>query len=160
MRTYIPKQGDIERAWYVVDATGQNIGRLASDIARVLHGKHKPTFTPNADVGDHVVVVNAAKVTFTGTKASNKKYYRHSGYPGGLRELSLEKMLQQHPERVLEKAIRGMLPRNRLGQDMYRKLKVYPGPSHPHEAQQPRDLGELFRGQPTGARYANTGKEE
>lgn len=155
MKTYVPKKGDIERQWYVVDAAGQNLGRLASDVARVLRGKHKPTFTPNDDVGDHVVITNAAQVVFTGTKASDKVYYSHSLYPGGLREMNLEKMLQQHPERVLEKAIRGMLPHNRLGQAMYRKLKVYAGPDHQHDAQRPRPLGEAFLGQKTGARYEN-----
>ncbi len=154
MKTYVPKKGEVEQSWYVVDATGQNLGRLASDIARVLRGKHKPTYTPNYDVGDFVVVVNASKVAFTGKKLTDKTYYRHSGYPGGLREFSLEKMLEQHPERVLEKAVRGMLPHNRLGEDMYRKLKVYSGADHPHEAQRPRDLGHAFRGQVTGARYS------
>jgi large subunit ribosomal protein L13 len=154
MKTYIPKQGEVTQAWYVVDATDQNIGRLASDIARVLRGKHKPTFTPNDDVGDFVIVVNAAKVAFTGKKLSDKTYYRHSGYPGGLREFSLDKMLQLHPERVLEKAVRGMLPHNRLGDAMYRKLKVYPGAEHPHVAQRPRNLGYAFAGQKTGARYS------
>lgn len=154
MKTYVPKRGEVEQFWYVVDATGQNLGRLASDIARVLRGKHKPTYTPNDDVGDFVVVVNASKVAFTGKKLTDKTYYRHSGYPGGLREFSLEKMLDRHPERVLEKAVRGMLPHNRLGEDMYRKLKVYPGAEHPHEAQRPRDLGYAFPGQVTGARYS------
>ena len=153
MKTYVPKKGEVERQWYLVDATGQNLGRLSSDIARVLRGKHKPFYTPNADVGDHVVVVNAAKVAFTGAKLTDKKYYSHSHYPGGLKEISLEKMLARHPERVLEKAVRGMLPHNRLGEAMYQKLKVYAGPDHPHTAQQPRDLGEVFRGQPTGAKY-------
>ncbi|HLJ69404.1 MAG TPA: 50S ribosomal protein L13 [Chloroflexota bacterium] len=155
MKTYVPKQGEIERSWYVVDASGKNLGRLASDIARVLRGKHKPTFTPNADVGDYVIVVNAGKVAFTGKKLTDKMYYRHSGYPGGLTEMTLQDMLAKHPERVLEKAVRGMIPHNHLGDDVYRKLKVYAGPDHPHEAQQPRDLGEAFGGgQPTGARYA------
>lgn len=156
MKTYVPKKGEVERRWYLVDATGQNLGRLASDIARVLRGKHKPTYTPNDDVGDHVVVINAAKIAFTGNKLGGKMYYSHSQYPGGLRELSLQKMLAQHPERVLEKAVRGMLPHNRLGEQMYQKLKVYPGPNHPHEAQRPRDLGEVFAGQPAGAQYKTT----
>jgi large subunit ribosomal protein L13 len=159
MKTYVPKKGDIERTWYVVDATEQNLGRLASDIARVLRGKHKPTFTPNDDVGDFVIVINAGKIGFTGKKLTDKKYYRHSGYPGGLRELSLETMLEKYPERVLEKAVRGMLPRNRLGDDLFRKLKVYRGAEHPHEAQKPRDLGEAFRGQRTGARYGAVNEE-
>jgi large subunit ribosomal protein L13 len=154
MKTYVPKQGDIVRQWYVVDAAGQNLGRLASDIARVLRGKHKPMYTPNADVGDFVVVVNAEKVATTGTKLTDKMYYRHSGYPGGLTKMSLEDMLARHPERVIEEAVRGMLPHNSLGADMLSKLKVYAGPKHPHDAQQPRALGDAFRGQPTGARYA------
>lgn len=150
MKTHVPKHGEVERQWYFVDATGRNLGRLASDIARVLRGKHKPIFTPNDDVGDFVVVTNADKVVFTGKKATDKIYYSHSHYPGGLREVPLEKMLQRHPERVLEKAVRGMLPHNRLGEDMYRKLKVYAGSSHPHEAQQPRSLESAFSGQSTG----------
>lgn len=160
MKTYVPKQGEIQRTWYVVDASDQNLGRLASDIARVLRGKHKPTFTPNSDVGDFVVVVNAEKVAYTGKKASDKTYYRHSGYPGGLRQFSLQTLLEKHPERVLETAVRGMLPHNRLGDDVYRKLKVYAGPDHPHRAQEPRDLGEAFTGQATGARYAAAGEEK
>ena len=153
MKTYVPKKGEVEHQWYVVDATNQNLGRLASDIARVLRGKHKPQFTPNDDVGDFVVVTNAARITFTGKKSSDKVYYSHSGYPGGLREVTLEKMLERHPQRVLEKAVRGMLPHNRLGEEMYRKLKVYAGPDHPHEAQKPRALAEAFAGQKTGAHY-------
>lgn len=159
MKTYVPKGGEIEQGWYVVDATNQNLGRLASDIARVLRGKHKPVYTPNADVGDFVVVTNAEKITFTGKKFSDKKYYRHSGYPGGLSESNLETMLERHPERVLEKAVRGMLPHNRLGAAMYRKLKVYTGASHPHAAQQPRPLGDVFAGQPCGAQYGNRSGE-
>ena len=156
MKTYVPKKGEIQREWYVVDAAGQNLGRLASDVARVLRGKHKPTFTPNDDVGDFVVVINAARVAFTGKKASDKIYYSHSRYPGGLREVTLERMLERHPERVVEKAVRGMLPHNRLGDDVYRKLKVYAGPDHPHQAQQVRPLGEAFAGQKTGANYARS----
>ncbi len=153
MKTYVPKAGDIERSWYLVDADGKTLGRLASDIARVLRGKHKPTFTPNDDVGDFVVVVNAAKIAVTGNKLADKVYYRHSGYPGGLREMTLEKMLAKQPEKVIETAVRGMLPHNSLGESMLAKLKVYPGPSHPHEAQKPQDLGVVFQGQPAGARY-------
>lgn len=156
MKTYVPKAGEVVQTWYVVDATGQNLGRLASDIARVLRGKHKPTFTPNDDVGDFVIVINAAKIAVTGKKMTDKMYYRHSGYPGGLSQFSLENVLERHPERVLEKAVRGMLPHNRLGEDMYRKLKVYAGADHPHAAQRPLDLGQAFRGQPTGARYSTT----
>lgn len=153
MKTYVPKRGEVERQWYVVDAAGKNLGRLASDIARVLRGKHKPTFTPNDDVGDFVVVVNAERIAFTGNKLTDKKYYRHSGYPGGLREMTLGQMLERHPDRVLLEAVRGMLPHNTLGANMFGKLKVYAGPDHPHSAQQPHDLGEVFRGQPSGARY-------
>jgi large subunit ribosomal protein L13 len=155
MRTYVPKQGDVEQQWYVVDAAGQNLGRLASDIARVLRGKHKPTYTPNQDVGDFVVVINAAQVAVTGKKPSDKQYYRHSGYPGGLSSMNLEEMLRRHPERVLELAVRGMLPHNRLGDEMYRKLRVYAGPTHRHAAQRPRDLGEAFgSSRQTGVKYA------
>lgn len=155
MRTYVPKKGDVEAQWYIIDATGQNLGRLASDIARVLRGKHKPTYTPNTDTGDFVVVTNAGKVSVTGAKLTDKIYYRHSGYPGGLKEMNLETVLARHPERALEHAVRGMLPHNRLGEAMYRKLKVYPGAAHPHAAQQPRDLGEAFGGHRTGATYAS-----
>src|SRR5947208_3105978 len=117
MKTYVPKQGEVQAQWYLVDATGQTLGRLASDIARVLRGKHKPTYTPNDDVGDFVVVVNASKIRVSGKKMTDKTYYRHSGYPGGLREFSLEDLLSSHPERVLEKAVRGMLPHNKLGEN-------------------------------------------
>jgi large subunit ribosomal protein L13 len=157
MKTYVPKQGDVQRHWYIVDADGKNLGRLASDIARVLRGKHKPTYTPNQDVGDFVVVVNAEKISTTGTKLTDKMYRRHSGYPGGLREANLETVLARSPERVLEEAVRGMLPHNRLGEQMMGKLKVYAGGKHPHAAQQPRDLGEAFPGgQPTGVEYARS----
>lgn len=157
MKTYVPKQGDVQRHWYIVDATNKNLGRLASDIARVLRGKHKPTFTPNDDVGDFVIVVNAEKIAVTGTKRSDKLYYRHSGYPGGLRETNLETLLDRNPTRVLEEAVRGMLPHNRLGDQIFGKLKVYAGSSHPHEAQRPQDLGEAFTGgQPTGVAYARS----
>jgi large subunit ribosomal protein L13 len=154
MKTYVPKAGEIERKWYVVDATGQTLGRLASDIARVLRGKHKPQYTPNADTGDFVVVVNAGKIRVSGNKMSDKIYYRHSGYPGGLREMTLEKLLQQYPERAIEIAVKGMLPHTKLGNAMYGKLKVYAEGHHPHEAQQPRNLVEAFPGgQPTGANF-------
>jgi large subunit ribosomal protein L13 len=157
MKTYVPKQGEVERRWYIVDATGKNLGRLASDIARVLRGKHKPVYTPNDDVGDFVVVTNAGKVQVTGTKLNDKIYYRHSGYPGGLKEMTLETLLQRFPERALEEAVRGMLPHNRLGEKMFGKLKVYSGSDHPHAAQQPRHLGEAFRGgQPTGVQYEDS----
>ncbi|MGH2443059.1 MAG: 50S ribosomal protein L13 [Chloroflexota bacterium] len=156
MKTYVPKRGEVEQRWYIVDATNQNLGRLASDIARVLRGKHKPQFTPNDDVGDFVIVTNAAKIAFTGNKLTQKKYYRHSGYPGGLREFTLEALLERHPERVLEEAIRGMMPHNRLGASMLSKLKVYAGPDHPHEAQQPANLAEIFARQPAGASYTRS----
>lgn len=155
MKTYAPIREQIDRQWYVVDATDQRLGRLASDIARVLRGKHKPTYAPHEDVGDFVIVVNAEKITYSGKKATDKIYYRHSGYPGGLKETPLERMLDKHPERVLEKAVRGMLPHTRLGENMFRKLKVYAGPGHPHAAQSPKPLGRAFEGQPTGARYGS-----
>ncbi|MGH2447862.1 MAG: 50S ribosomal protein L13 [Chloroflexota bacterium] len=153
MKTYVPKAGEVESEWYIVDASGQTLGRLATDIARVLRGKHKPAFTPNLDLGDHVIVINAEKIAVTGTKLTDKVYYRHSGYPGGLKTTKLETVLAEHPERALEGAIKGMLPHNRLGADMYRKLRVYAGPHHPHEAQQPRQLSEIYSGQPSGAQY-------
>jgi len=157
MKTYVPKQGDVQRHWYIVDATDKNLGRLASDIARVLLGKHKPTYTPNVDVGDFVVVVNAEKLATTGTKRTDKVYYRHSGYPGGLHQTTMETILERNPERVLQEAVRGMLPHNRLGEQVFGKLKVYAGGDHPHAAQQPRDLGEAFvGGQPTGVAYAGS----
>lgn len=153
MKTYVPKANEVLREWYQVDATGKTLGRLASDIARILRGKHKPTFTPNDDVGDFVIVTNAEKIAVTGKKMTDKIYYRHSGYPGGLRQMNLEQLLARYPERAVEEAVRGMLPHNRLGAAMLTKLKVYAGPNHPHVAQQPRNLGEIFRNQPSGARY-------
>jgi large subunit ribosomal protein L13 len=140
MKTYTPKAKDIQRAWYVVDADGIVLGRLASEVAHVLRGKHKPTFAPHMDMGDHVIVVNAAKVRVTGAKAADKVYYHHSQYPGGLSEVPYERLAERRPERIVEKAIRGMLPRNRLGRQMLRKLAVYAGPEHPHEAQTPEPL--------------------
>ncbi|KAA8966118.1 50S ribosomal protein L13 [Mycobacterium sp.] len=137
MPTYTPKAGDITRAWYVIDATDVVLGRLAVTAATLLRGKHKPTFTPNTDVGDFVIVVNADKVAIGGGKLQNKLVYRHSGYPGGLRQQTIGDLLQRHPERVVEKAIVGMLPKNRLGRALRRKLRVYAGPEHPHAAQQP-----------------------
>jgi len=139
-RTYVTKPEDIQRKWYVVDAKGQTLGRLASEVAQVVRGKHKPIYTPAADVGDYVIVVNAEKVHVTGRKLDQKTYYRHSGYPGGLKEISLRRMLEEHPTRVIELAVRGMLPKNRLGRKMIKKLKVYAGADHPHEAQQPEPL--------------------
>jgi large subunit ribosomal protein L13 len=140
MPTLIPKEKEIERKWFVVDADGQVLGRLATRVATVLRGKHKPIFTPHLDVGDHVVVVNAEKVHLTGRKLRDKQYRWHTGYIGGLREVNAEKMLKAHPERVIEWAVQGMLPKNRLGRAMARKLKVYRGAAHPHQAQQPQPL--------------------
>src|SRR3990167_8587409 len=137
MPTSMPKEREIERKWFVVDADGQVLGRLASRIAAILRGKHKPTFTPHLDVGDHVIVVNAEKVHLTGRKRTEKWYRWHTGYIGGLREVRAETMLRTHPERVIEWAVQGMLPKNRLGRAMARKLKVYRGAAHPHQAQQP-----------------------
>lgn len=129
---------DVERRWFVLDAEGVVLGRLASECARLLHGKHKPSFTPHVDTGDFVVVVNAAKVALTGRRLEQKTYYRHTGYPGGIRSTTAGQLLAKHPERLVEKAVRGMLPKNRLGRQMYRKLKVYGGPEHRHQAQQPK----------------------
>lgn len=140
MKTYSAKQSDIQREWFVVDAAGENLGRLATRIATVLRGKHKPIFTPSMDTGDFVIVVNADKVAVTGRKLDQKMYYRYSGYPGGLTETSLRRMLETHPTRVIEFAVRGMLPKNRLGRAMLKKLKVYAGGTHPHQAQQPKPL--------------------
>ena len=140
MKTYSPKAKDIQRSWFVVDADGATLGRLASEVAHVLRGKHKPTFAPHMDGGDHVIVVNAEKIRVTGAKAEDKLYYNHSQYPGGLREVSYERMARERPERIVERAVRGMLPRNRLGRQMLKKLAVYAGPEHPHEAQQPQPL--------------------
>ena len=135
MRTYSTKVSDIERKWWVIDASGRTLGRLASEVAGLLKGKHKPIYAPHLDVGDNVIVVNAAKVRVTGDKLTKKIYYRHSQYPGGLKSTSLAKMMETHPTRVIEHAVKGMLPHNRLGAAMFRKLRVYPGPEHPHEAQ-------------------------
>ncbi len=140
MKTYTARVEDIEREWFLVDAEGKTLGRLASGIANVLRGKHKPIYTPHLDCGDYVIVVNADKVRVTGQKLDQKIYYRHSGYPGGLKSINLRDQLQKHPERVLEAAVRGMLPKNRLGRKMFKKLKVYAGDSHPHQAQQPKPL--------------------
>ncbi len=139
-RTYVTKPEDIQRDWYVVDASGRTLGRLASEVAQVVRGKHKPTYSPSIDVGDYVIVVNADKVRVTGRKLDQKMYYRHSGYPGGLKQKSLRRMLEEHPTQVIEHAVRGMLPKNRLGRKMIKKLKVYAGSSHPHQAQQPEPL--------------------
>jgi large subunit ribosomal protein L13 len=135
MKTYSTKPSDIKRNWHVIDAEGETLGRLASKIAQLLKGKHKPQYVPHLDTGDHVIVVNAEKIRVTGNKLVEKTYYRHTGYPGGLRETKLGKMLDTHPTRVIELAIRGMLPHNALGRQMFRKLNVYAGPDHPHAAQ-------------------------
>ncbi len=140
MPTPMPKENEIDRQWMVVDAAGQVLGRLASRVASILRGKHKPTFAPHLDVGDHVIVVNAEKVHLTGRKLRDKLYRWHTGYIGGLREVSAGTMLRTHPERVIEWAVQGMLPKNRLGRAMGKKLKVYRGGAHPHQAQQPKAL--------------------
>jgi large subunit ribosomal protein L13 len=139
-KTYVPKSGDITHEWVLVDANGQNLGRLATQISTVLLGKNKPTFTPGVDTGDYVVVVNAERITVTGNKLDDKYYYRHSGYPGGLKEINLRDQLAKHPDRVIRSAVWGMLPHNRLGRKLIKKLKVYAGPDHPHMAQDPKPM--------------------
>lgn len=140
MKTYVVKPEDIQREWWVVNARGKNLGRLASRIAHILRGKHKPIYSPHLDTGDFVIVTNAGQVVVTGRKLDQKIYYRHSGYPGGLRAVTLRQQLKRHPTRVLRAAVRGMLPKNRLGRKMLKKLKIYAGPEHPHQAQQPQPL--------------------
>jgi large subunit ribosomal protein L13 len=140
MKTYTPKVSDIQRRWLLVDAEDKVLGRLASEIAQVLRGKHKPLFTPHLDMGDFVIVVNADKVRLTGSKAEKKTYFRHSGYMGGDRLIPFRDMQEKHPERIIDLAVKGMLPKNNLGRLMRRKLKVYAGPDHPHTAQQPQVL--------------------
>jgi large subunit ribosomal protein L13 len=140
VRTFTAKQEEIERRWYVVDAEGHTLGRLASRIAPILKGKHKPIYTPHLDCGDYVIVLNADKVQVTGRKLDQKFYYRHSGYPGSLRSISLREQLDRHPDRVLQAAVKGMLPKNKLGRRMIKKLKVYAGDTHPHQAQQPESM--------------------
>ena len=135
MKTYVTKASDIERQWHIIDASDKVLGRLATRVASLLMGKHKPIFSRNLDTGDYVVIINAEKVRVTGNKTKQKLYYRHSGYPGGLKTISLEKMMQTHPTRVIEYAVKGMLPHNRLGTSMMKKLKVYVGEAHPHLAQ-------------------------
>jgi large subunit ribosomal protein L13 len=137
MKTYSARPSDIQRQWLVVDAEGKSLGRLATQVAMVLRGKHKPTYTPHIDTGDHVVVINAEKIALSGKKAQDKKYFSHSMYPGGASWTSIVEMMEKHPERVVEKAIRGMVPRTKLGRAMMKKLKVYVGAAHPHAAQQP-----------------------
>lgn len=140
MKTFSPTPADINREWFVVDAENQILGRLAAQLAHRLRGKHKPEFAPHMDNGDFIVVINCEKIAVTGKKMANKMYYRHSGYPGGLKETNLEKMLQKKPDQVLISAVRGMLPKNRLGRAMLKKLKVYAGSEHPHAPQQPKTL--------------------
>ncbi len=140
MDTYMPRKEDIERKWYVVDASQYTLGRMTSEIAKILRGKHKPIYTPHVDTGDYVIVVNAEKVKVTGKKMSQKKYYHHSDYVGGMKETTLKEMLAKHPERVIEHAVKGMLPKGTLGRQMYRKLFVYAGPEHKHQAQKPEVL--------------------
>ena len=140
MKTVSVRREDAQHEWYVVDAAGKTLGRLASEVARRLRGKHKPSYTPHVDTGDYIVVVNAEQVRVTGQKETDKIYYRHTGYPGGIRATPLNKLRAKHPERILANAVKGMMPRNPLGRAMFKKLKVYAGPSHPHAAQQPRRL--------------------
>lgn len=140
MKTYSAKADDVERAWFVVDLEGQTVGRAATRIATVLRGKHKAIYTPHVDTGDFVIAINADKVVFKGNKLKDKTYYRHSGYPGGLKEITAEKQLQRHPTRVIEAAVKGMLPKGPLGRRMIKKFKIYAGTEHPHEAQQPKAL--------------------
>ncbi|EPD30996.1 50S ribosomal protein L13 [Gleimia europaea] len=137
MRTYIPKPGDDVKKWYVIDATDLVLGRVAATAARLLRGKHKPTFTPNLDQGDFVIIINADKIALTGNKLDQKFAYRHSGFPGGLKKISYRELLAKYPERAVEKAIRGMIPHNKLGRAQMKKLRVYAGPEHPHAAQNP-----------------------
>jgi large subunit ribosomal protein L13 len=140
MKTFSAKAQDVNHDWYVVDASGKTLGRLASEIAHRLRGKHKPEYTPHVDTGDYIVVINAEKVRVTGNKATDKMYHRHTGYPGGLKSMSFEKLIDKAPERVIQGAVKGMLPRNPLGRAMFKKLKVYAGTEHPHAAQQPQAL--------------------
>ena len=140
MKTLVTKPAEIERKWFLVDATDKTLGRLASELAQILKGKHKPTYAPNVDAGDFVVVINAEKIAVTGRRLDQKVYYRHSGYPGGLSETKLKDMLQKHPERPIKLAVKGMLPKNVLGRQMLTKLKVFAGPEHNHQAQKPEVL--------------------
>ena len=138
--TYMQKKEEIVRNWYVIDAEGKNLGRVASKAAHILKGKHKPTFTPHIDCGDNIIIINAKKVNLTGNKLDDKIYYNHSGYTGGLRERTAKVMLEKYPEEMVERAVKGMLPHNRLGRQMYKKLFVYAGPEHKHSAQQPKEI--------------------
>ena len=153
--TFSPRPDGIDRRWFVVDAAGVPLGRLASRIAQILRGKHKPTYAPHMDGGDYVIVINAEQVAVTSRKSRDKIYYRHSGYPGGLKEESFAGLIVRRPTAVIERAVRGMLPHNRLGRNMFRKLRVYAGPEHPHAAQQPEEL--RFDIRPVGARGADNG---
>ena len=140
MKTFSAKPQEVQSGWYLVNAEGQTLGRLASQIASRLRGKHKPEYTPHVDTGDHIVIVNAEKIRVTGNKAEAKRYYRHSGFPGGIKEVALGEQLQRYPARVIESAVKGMLPKNPLGRAMFAKLRVYAGPEHRHQAQQPKVL--------------------
>ncbi|MBS7326939.1 MAG: 50S ribosomal protein L13 [Thiopseudomonas sp.] len=140
MKTFSAKPETVKRDWYVIDAEGQTLGRLATEVARRLRGKHKPEYTPHVDTGDYIVIINAEKVRVTGNKTTDKMYYSHTGFPGGIKEISFEKLIIRAPERVIEGAVKGMLPKGPLGRDMYRKMKVYAGTEHPHAAQQPQEL--------------------
>lgn len=140
MKTFNAKPAEVRRDWYIVDAAGKNVGRLATEIAKRLRGKHKPEYTPHVDTGDYIVVINAGEVKISGNKTSDKMYYKHTGWPGGIRSMSFEQLQQRKPERIIEQAVKGMLPRGPLGRDMLRKLKVYAGAEHKHSAQQPQAL--------------------
>lgn len=140
MKTYVPRQNEIDRTWWIVDASERPLGRMATHIASVLRGKHKPQFTPFLDTGDHVIVVNARQVKLTGNKADQKTYFRHSGYMGGEQHIPFKRMLERHPERIIELAVRGMLPKNKLGRELRKKLRVYPDAEHPHAGQNPKTL--------------------
>ena len=140
MKTLTPSPSDIQQGWYIIDATGLPLGRLSTKVATILRGKHKPYYVPNIDTGDFVIVINAEKVQVTGRKLDQKMYYHHTGYPGGIKSISLRKQLQKHPERVIEHAVKGMLPRGPLGRRQFKKLKVYAGPEHPHQAQLPKPM--------------------
>ena len=140
MKTVSMRDQDVERSWWLIDAENQTLGRLATEIARRLRGKHKPEYTPHMDTGDHIVIINADKVRVTGAKTEDKMYYRHTGYPGGIKETNFSDLQAEHPERVIEKAVKGMLPKNPLGRAMFKKLHIYAGPEHKHQAQQPQNL--------------------
>ena len=140
MNSFMEKKETVDRKWYVIDAEGMNLGRVATKAASILRGKHKPTYTPSVDCGDYVIIINAAKVNLTGNKLNDKMYYNHSGYPGGLRERTAKEMVENYPEEMMERAIKGMLPKGRLGRQMYKKLFVYAGENHNHQAQKPIDM--------------------